>query len=225
MSGSAIDLGLLEAAVSGDVAAAKARIDEGVDPNGADDRGWTPLTWSAGKGFDAMVELLLNSGAHPMAFTDDGRTPYLVAAAAGHKGVARRLAAAEEARGGDVERKSSRLHETQPYCRAYPIGQLRSFSGWSETELVPPSPLPSHMDEELFQPLTDEDLVYLHRSLCVTRSIFEDELIIFDGDVSGWADFCEDILAFQPMDDFDWIDAGSKAQASAQQEDRAESQA
>lgn len=210
------DRGLLEAAVAGDIASVRQRLEAGADPDGADDRGWTALTWAAGKGAGAVVDCLLSAGAHPLVFTDDGRTPYLVAAAAGHAEVARGLAAAEESAGGDPERKSSRLHETQPYCRAYALGQLRAFAGWSESRPAPPEHLPSHMGEELFEPLSDDDIVYLHRSLCVTRSIFEDELVLFDGQAPGWEAFCRDVLSFRPMDDFDWIAADGPQQDGAE---------
>lgn len=196
---------LLAAAVVGDARGVATALAAGAEVDRSDEHGWTPLTWAAGAGADDAVAALLAAGANPFVVGDDGRTPYLVAVAAGRARVAERLAEAEARAGGDSERVSSRRHETRPYCRAYEAGSLRAFPGWCEAPLAWPEPRPAHIDEALLAPITDHDVLFLHRSLRVTRSLFEDELVVFEGDVPGWADYCTHTLGFRPMDDRDWI--------------------
>ena len=176
-----------------------------------DEHGWTPLCWAAGAGQLAAVEYLLAQGADPFVEGSDRRTPYLIAIAAGHAATAKLLAEAEMQAGGDKQERSSELHLTRPYSRAYRASQLRAFSGWKELELVRPDPLPAHIEEEDLGPIKDDDLLFVHRSLRVTRSLFEDELLVFEGNADGWREFCEDELEFKPMNDFDWIDIGKNA--------------
>lgn len=196
---------LLSAILEGDADALATALAAGADPNRQDASGWSALTWAAGAGARDKVALLLRAGADPFVFGDDGRTPYLVAVAAGRAEVAQLLAEAEERAGGDEAQRSSRRHETRPYCRAYHAHEFRRFPGWREAPLTCPEPRPSHIDADLLGPITDEDILFLHRSLRVTRSVFEDELVVFDGSSPGWAAFCAETLGFRPMDDRDWM--------------------
>jgi hypothetical protein len=65
---------LLKAITDRDVAAARAALDKGADPNAAGEFGRTPLH-EAAKESAEIVELLLVSGAKPNALDGDGRTP------------------------------------------------------------------------------------------------------------------------------------------------------
>src|SRR5687767_13370380 len=106
-------------------------LDTGADIHAADEHGWTLLHWAAGRGDLALVTRLVASGADVFARGRDARTPYLIAFAAGHRETVLALQEAEAARGGDTERISSRLGERRTYCRAYPLGALRSFPAWT----------------------------------------------------------------------------------------------
>ena len=78
------DTDLLEAARSGDIAAVEARLDAGVDPNGADGDGMTPLHWSAERGHDTVAGRLLEAGARVDVATRIGSyTPLHLAARRG----------------------------------------------------------------------------------------------------------------------------------------------
>lgn len=54
-----------EAAARGNVAAVRAYLERGGNPNIRDGYGWSALLWAAGKGHLPVVRLLLNNGANP----------------------------------------------------------------------------------------------------------------------------------------------------------------
>jgi len=82
------------------------------------------------------------------------------------------------------------------YSKAYQLGQLRQFSGWTER--------PEHARRirkevngeivEEARALTDEDYVYVQRNFTVTDGIFVDENIIFSDVTPEWIEFCQTVL-------------------------------
>ena len=67
----------------GDLAAAKALIDAGIDVNKAGDLGYTPLHLACIRGNADMVKLLVDSGADLFALSE-GDTPFTTARLGGH---------------------------------------------------------------------------------------------------------------------------------------------
>ena len=53
--------------------------------------GWTPLSWAAGNGHEAVVRLLLKKGADATAEDKEGQTALHWAAGSGHEAVVRLL--------------------------------------------------------------------------------------------------------------------------------------
>jgi hypothetical protein len=167
---------LIEAVRSGDLPALRRLLAAGAAVDERDEQGWTPLAWAAGRGDLEAVEALLVQGADCAAKGRDERTPATIARAAGRQEVAARLAAAERQRGLVAEPCPGR-----PYCRAYRLADLRRFDLWRQ------------------QPgdgLRDEDVVYVHQDVTVTRSMWHDEAVVFDEITPEWRAFCEQQLAF-----------------------------
>ncbi|KAK1385238.1 MSP domain-containing protein [Heracleum sosnowskyi] len=79
------------AATKGDVDALKSCLAEGVEVNGKDQNGWTPLHRAAFKGRIESVKLLLSYGAKVNVVDDYGYTPLHRAVEAGHVKVAMAL--------------------------------------------------------------------------------------------------------------------------------------
>ena len=157
--------------------------------------------WAAGRGDDAAIELLLNSGADPFAIGKDRRTPYQIAVAANRLGAAKRIAAAETLSGrtGDAVNSSGQAAR-RSYCRAYTLGEVREFSGWTREQ--------GERD-------SDDTVVFLHRDLTVTRTIWPHEAVLWDGGSAEWQHFCAERLAFRPPGDFDWLPASEPPNVSA----------
>jgi ankyrin repeat protein len=90
---------LLDAAESGDVAAARALIAGGADVNARSGDGTSALHWATYRGDAALVEALLAAGADPSVRNDYGSTPLIEAAVVGDVDILRALLDA----GADVD--------------------------------------------------------------------------------------------------------------------------
>jgi ankyrin repeat protein len=192
------DLRLIEAVKDGDVATIKELIESGADLNQQDESGWTPLNWAAGKGAIELVELLIEKGADVFKVGRDRRTPYMIALAAGHAEVVRLLRVTEER--ADPQRSSV---VKRKYCMAYYLRELRQFSEWSESKINWKEKKEGGDDLEI--PFGDDDVVFLHQDLTVTRSMWHGEDIIFSQLSQLWERYCYDVLKFRVPDDLDLI--------------------
>jgi len=194
---------LIEAVKAGEYAKAKALIASGADVNEQDEQGWTALNFAAGMGDLALVKLLLENGADLFKVGGDGRTPYMIALAAGHSSVVKYLREVEEASG--VERLEQRLPRS--YCRAYMVSDVKGYSGWDETRV-------DWNEKERFdngmtgRPSTDEQVVFIHEDFTVTKSMWQNENVIFKRLDAGWKEFCMDSLKFKAPEDLDLIEPG-----------------
>lgn len=143
--------------------------------------GWTALDRAAGRGDAEAVRALLDAGADPLGDTPDGRTPYLIAVAAGHLDAARVLRAAEDA----ADPANPRDRSWRPYCRAYPVAELRAFPGWPQQDGVA------------------DALAYVHDDLTVTEDIWPGEGVLFGAEQVSpdWERFCREQLGFAVPDD------------------------
>lgn len=178
----------IEAIKSGNRASVAEMIDAGAEINQQDKQGWTPLNWAAGSGQLEIVELLLERGADPSAVGRDLRTPQMIALAAGHADVVKRLRQAEAGASDQSDRK---------YCTAYHVSDLRAFPSFTETHQ-----------------LADDDVVFLHQDYTVTRSIWAGEDVLFDNVTDEWKNFCNTELRFVVPDALDLI--AKPAEAASQ---------
>jgi ankyrin repeat protein len=172
----------------------------GADVNQTDEYGWTALCWVAARGGVEAARELLNGGADPFRSGQDERTPYLIALAAGNRETAWILQKAEEQRGGDLQQRSSRQGELRPYCRAYPLQDLRQFPAWDGGLTKEPA-------SAGLEPLTENSMLFLHRDFTVTRSVWADEQVVFSVVTDEWRTFCAKTLGFHPPSGFDCIPA------------------
>lgn len=195
-----VDHEFIVSARYGDVDRVRTLLAVGVNIEARDAHGWTALCWAAGRGDIALIDLLLKSGANPFAQGKDRRTPYQIAVASSRLRAAKRLAEAEtSARREDAAKQSSGRAKRRPYCRAYTLGHLRQFQGWPQ---------------EQSRGISDDTVVFLHRDLSVTRTIWPQEAVLFSSTSAEWQGFCTERLAFRPPDDFDWFVEASEPRAS-----------
>jgi hypothetical protein len=194
---------LIEAVKSGNSEEVKELIESGAEINQEDKQGWTPLSWAAARGNLAVVELLLQNSADPLRVGNDLRTAQMIALAAGHAEVVKRLRQAEaEANGGQAEETERK------YCTAYRLGDLRRYFAWTENKLNAQTDEPKE--------LADTDVVFLHQDYKVTRSMWADEDVIFEKVTDQWKDFCTTELRFVIPDSLDLVaQPAEKAQSAA----------
>lgn len=185
---------LIEAAKTEDIAAIRALLGSGADINCADEQGWTPLKFAAGKGNLEIVRLLVESGADIFKAGRDMRTPYMVALAAGRVSVAKYLQAAENDYAGE---KPS--YPERKYCKAYHLADLRKYPRWNESRI-------NWKDKKengnggMGDALADDQVVFIHQDFTVTESMWRDENIIFNAVDTDWKKFCTDVLKFSVPD-------------------------
>jgi len=192
---------LIEAIKSGNRASVEEMITAGADLNQQDKQGWIPMNWAAGSGQLEIVELLLEHGADPLAVGRDLRTPEMIALAAGHAEVVKRLRRAEaDAKGGEAGSSD------RNYCRAYHLGELRRYSAWAENKVNAENGTKQSSDQ-ISEPevLADEEVVFVHQDYTVTKSIWSGEDVIFDKVTEQWKGFCDTELQFAAPDSLDLI--------------------
>ena len=183
---------LAEAVRAGDVAEVGESLRAGADIAARDDDDWSALDWAAGKGDESIIALLLEHGADPLAAGRDLRRPHDIALAAGHLRAARMLRDAADRADPDPQD-----HGWRPYCRAYPLADLRRYPGWSAAD---PDASDAPADDG-----ADDQIVYLHHDLTVTSSIWPGEDVLFADATADWARFCASELGFRVPDELDLV--------------------
>jgi hypothetical protein len=191
---------LINAVKVADLSTMKELIKTGVDINQQDEQGWTPLNWAAGKGDIEMVRLLVKNGADMLKVGHDMRTPYKIALAASHVDVVKFLRETGVNKYEEVKQKRKK-----PYCRAYHLIDVRQFPGWKESKINWKEKIGSEQAEFGGKGFSDDDVVFLHRDLTVTHSMWQSEDIIFNQVTPEWEAFCTDVLRFKVPDDLDEI--------------------
>lgn len=194
------DLELINAFKNGDRSKAEDLIRAGVDVNQRDDQGWTPLNFAAGKGDLEMIKLLVEKGADVFNVGRDMRTPYQIALAAGHIEAVKYLEGAESK---VPEKNMSR--PGRKYCKAYFLGDMRKFPGWSESKINWDDGEDKNAEDKADQDLADDSIVYLHENFTVTQSMWQNQNIIFNQVNDEWKKFCSETLNFKVPDDTDLI--------------------
>lgn len=194
----------VDAIRAGDLQALDALLDQAGDPNQLDEHGWTLLNWAAGQGRRDMVARLLERGADVFARGRDNRTAYLIALAAGHVETARLLAEAEARAGGDTDATSSRQEDRRAYCKAYRLAMLKAFPGWAALAQAPaPNGPAAPPPDAARDPVTDDDLVFVHQDYTVTSSITHGWQVLLSSTTTEWRAFCTDTLDFRVRRDLE----------------------
>jgi ankyrin repeat protein len=202
---------LFDAVKAGDLNEVENQLNLGADPNFLDEQGWTALNYAAGRGDFAIVKLLLVRGADVFKTGRDNRTPYMISLAAGRGDVAKFIREVEDS--ADAERAKS-LRPPRQYCKAYLLGDLRRFPGWSEVRINwKGSNDPKGSDQAEF---ADDRVVFIHQDFTVTESMRHNENVIFNQFSPEWKEFCATTLEFKVLDDLDLIAATAAAARAAQ---------
>ena len=87
------------------------------------------------------------------------------------------------------------------YCKAYLLGDLRAFAGWSENAMEARQLETTAGHASAPRVLGDEDVVYVQEDYVVTDGIFKDENVIFERVDDAWLAFCKDRLGFAIPED------------------------
>jgi hypothetical protein len=96
------------------------------------------------------------------------------------------------------------------YCKAYYLGDLRKYVGWSESRINwkekkdadSQGKAGGDAQEEEF---TDDKIVFIHQDFTVTESMWQAENVIFNAVSPEWKEFCAETLKFKVPDDLDLI--------------------
>ena len=84
------------------------------------------------------------------------------------------------------------------YCKAYLLGAMRKFEGWTDKrESASSEQPPPEKDAKAHPEDTDSNIVYLQEDFVVTEGIFMDEGVIFDQVTPEWIEFCKNDLKFE----------------------------
>jgi uncharacterized protein len=191
------DLELIDAVKAGDYAKAETLVRNGAEINQQDEQGWAPLNFAAGKGDLSTVKLLVESGADIFHTGRDLRTPYLIALAAGRVSVVKYLM---EAQAQSAEEGPARA--PRKYCKAYHLGDLIRYPGWSESRI---NWKKQDDDGDAEEPFSNDKVVFIHQDFTVTESVWHNENVIFKNVDPDWEEFCSNSLEFKVPDDLDLI--------------------
>lgn len=198
------DLSLIEAVKAGDYEKADELIKQGADVNQGDDQGWTPLNFASGKGNLPLVKLLVEKGAEIFKVGRDQRTPYMIALAAGRVSVVKYLREIEDQYPGEKPVRPERK-----YCKAYHLGDLRKYTGWSESRINWKEPKEKPQKNEAAEggdgKFGNDKVVFIHQDFTVTESMWQGENVIFNEVSPAWKEFCAGELKFKVPDDLDLI--------------------
>jgi hypothetical protein len=173
---------LIEAVKNDEIKNLEILLKDGEDIEQKDDYGWTALNWAAGHGNTEVIKKLLLAGANITNTGTDNRNPYQIALAAAQVEAASILKQAQETAIAEKIKRAGK-----PYCKAYPISELRQFSSW----------------HELLPGCVNEEIVFLHQDLSATRSVFHGKDVIFDTNSTAWVVFCKNELAFRVMSELE----------------------
>lgn len=149
------------------------------------------------------LEKLLADGADVNEQDEHGWTPLNWAAgAADRKEVAEILTKKEQELGVWEDPR-----ETQPYCKAYYLKDLRQYDHWSDIATEPTGTSDEEgeaeegEEEAQAQGAQDDDIVYVHQDFTVTESMWHGEDVIVDEVTPEWKEFCETKLEFAIPED------------------------
>jgi ankyrin repeat protein len=190
------EMELIESVKSGNLPEMKQALSAGVDIHQLDKQGWTALNWAAAKGNLEAVKMLVENGADVFKTGRDLRTPAMIALAAGQAEAAKLLREVQEQVPGETHSQSQRK-----YCISLHLKDLRQFPNWKENTVAEKSSENGSAD----QSLSDSSIVYLHENFVVTKSIWQEENVIFNDVTREWKHFCITVLKFRVPDDLEFI--------------------
>jgi ankyrin repeat protein len=190
------EMELIESVKSGNLTEIKQALFAGADIHQLDKQGWTALNWAAAKGNLQAVKTLVENGADVFKTGRDLRTPAMIALAAGQAETAKFLREVQERVPGEKPAEQQRK-----YCMSLHLKDLRQFPNWKENTVAAKTSENGSAD----QTLSDSSIVYLHENFVVTKSIWQDEDVIFNDVTREWKHFCTSVLKFRVPDDLELI--------------------